>query len=72
METDTTAPLRLPAYQNGSVKVYLGDARDVLRKLPADSVDCVVTSPPYWGLERKRSLLDTARSPSRGPAAGAG
>ena len=47
MESDTTAPLRLPAYQNGSVKVYLGDAREVLRELPADSVDCVVTSPPY-------------------------
>ena len=50
METDTTAPLRLPAYQNGSVKVYLGDSRDVLGELPPDSVDCVVTSPPYWGL----------------------
>lgn len=47
METDTTTPLRLLAYQNGSVKVYLGDARQVLRELPADSVDCVVTSPPY-------------------------
>jgi len=37
---------RLPAYQNGSVRVYLGDAREVLKELPADSVDCVVTSPP--------------------------
>lgn len=27
-----------------------GDARAVLRSLPADSIDCVVTSPPYWGL----------------------
>lgn len=27
-----------------------GDARDVLRTLPADSVNCIVTSPPYWGL----------------------
>ncbi|WP_291408814.1 site-specific DNA-methyltransferase [Actinophytocola sp.] len=28
----------------------LGDAREVLSGLPAASVDCVVTSPPYWGL----------------------
>nr|WP_260859638.1 DNA methyltransferase [Streptomyces cupreus] len=25
-----------------------GDASEVLRTLPAASVDCVVTSPPYW------------------------
>lgn len=33
-----------------TVRILTGDARDVLRSLPADSVDCVVTSPPYWGL----------------------
>ena len=65
-------PIRLPAYQEDGVTVYLGDAREVMADLPAESVDCVVTSPPYWGLERKRSLLDTASSPSRGPAGGAG
>jgi site-specific DNA-methyltransferase (adenine-specific) len=27
-----------------------GDAVEALKKLPADSVQCVVTSPPYWGL----------------------
>lgn len=26
-----------------------GDAVDVLRKLPEASVDCAMTSPPYWG-----------------------
>ncbi|HEY7467198.1 MAG TPA: site-specific DNA-methyltransferase [Dehalococcoidia bacterium] len=30
--------------------IYQGDVRDVLPSLPADSVDCIVTSPPYWGL----------------------
>ncbi|CAM3952476.1 site-specific DNA-methyltransferase [Nocardia ninae] len=30
--------------------LHLGDALEVLRELPASSVDCVVTSPPYWGL----------------------
>lgn len=27
-----------------------GDCRTVLKELPAESVQCVVTSPPYWGL----------------------
>lgn len=26
------------------------DVRDGLRQMPAESVQCVVTSPPYWGL----------------------
>lgn len=36
------------------VSLYVGDARGVLRGLPAGSVDCVVTSPPYWGLRDYR------------------
>lgn len=33
-----------------SIRILIGDCRDVLRSLPAESVHCVVTSPPYWGL----------------------
>lgn len=33
-----------------TVSILIGDVRDRLRDMPADSVDCVVTSPPYWGL----------------------
>jgi DNA modification methylase len=33
-----------------TVRILLGDCRDVLRSLPAESVQTVVTSPPYWGL----------------------
>jgi DNA modification methylase len=33
-----------------SVRVLHGDCRDVLRTLPDQSVQCVVTSPPYFGL----------------------
>ena len=33
-----------------TVQILKGDCRDVLRTLPAESVDCVVTSPPYFGL----------------------
>ncbi len=31
-------------------EIVQGDVVDVLQELPDDSVDCVVTSPPYWGL----------------------
>ncbi len=30
--------------------IFEGDALSVLHRLPSDSVQCVVTSPPYWGL----------------------
>ena len=30
--------------------IYCGDAVEVLRSLPAESVNCVVTSPPYYAL----------------------
>ena len=28
----------------------IGDALDLSKRLPDDSIDCIVTSPPYWGL----------------------
>jgi len=31
-------------------RLMVGDSFDLLASMPADSVDCVVTSPPYWGL----------------------
>lgn len=33
-----------------TVEILQGDCIEVLRKLPAESVNCCVTSPPYWGL----------------------
>jgi DNA modification methylase len=33
-----------------SVRILVGDVRAKLAELEPDSVDCVVTSPPYWGL----------------------
>ena len=30
--------------------LYCGDSLSVLKSLPDESIDCVVTSPPYWGL----------------------
>jgi len=31
-------------------KMYQGDALSILRTFPDDSIDCFITSPPYWGL----------------------
>lgn len=30
--------------------ILTGDCRELLATLPAESVQCVVTSPPYFGL----------------------
>lgn len=33
-----------------SVRILVGDCRERLKELPDQSVQCCVTSPPYWGL----------------------
>jgi DNA modification methylase len=33
-----------------AVRILIGDVRARLKELPDESVHCVVTSPPYWGL----------------------
>ena len=35
-------------FDNGIIQLYQSDARSL--PIPDNSVDCVVTSPPYWGL----------------------
>ncbi|MEN5279412.1 site-specific DNA-methyltransferase [Brucella sp. TWI432] len=40
---------------DGRVEIIVDDVMAALARLPSDSVDCVVTSPPYWGL---RSYID--------------
>jgi DNA modification methylase len=39
-----------PFYQHAGVTIHHGNALDVLRSLPEASVNCCITSPPYWGL----------------------
>ncbi|MFI7449601.1 DNA-methyltransferase [Nonomuraea sp. NPDC049714] len=41
---------RQPYWHDDQAAIYHGDARQVLSEMPAGSVDCIVTSPPYWGL----------------------
>jgi DNA methylase len=38
-------------WSNRTATLHVGDAREVLATLPGRSVNCIVTSPPYW---RKR------------------
>lgn len=39
-----------PYFLDESITLHLGDSLEVLRTLPDASVDCCVTSPPYYGL----------------------
>lgn len=39
-----------PYYEDDQVTLLHGDSLEVLRTLPDESVNCVVTSPPYFGL----------------------
>jgi DNA modification methylase len=49
-ETSETIELPKPAFSRDGVTIHLGDCREILRGLPANSVHCCVTSPPYFGL----------------------
>jgi DNA modification methylase len=52
---DTFGEKRMPTLPLNPVdpfalnRVHAGDCLDLMRRLPADSIDIVVTSPPYWG-----------------------
>ena len=35
-----------------TVRILTGDAVSVLQTMPAESVNCCVTSPPYFGLRQ--------------------
>lgn len=37
-----------PYIRDVDLTLYQGDALEVLRSLPSESVNCCVTSPPYW------------------------
>jgi site-specific DNA-methyltransferase (cytosine-N4-specific) len=46
-----TAPMFSTSDQAGlTAKICIGDAFDLIDSLAADSVDLVLTSPPYWGM----------------------
>lgn len=50
MTADQPPSTTAPYYSDDQVTLLLGDAREVLAGMPDGSVDCIVTSPPYFGL----------------------
>jgi DNA modification methylase len=54
-------PRLIPAYTTRLGRAYHGDALDVLRRLPADSVALVLTSPPF-ALRRQKAYGNVAPS----------
>lgn len=40
----------MPVVTGEHFRIFNGDCREVLKSLPDNSVQCCVTSPPYWGL----------------------
>lgn len=55
LEDSAAPPSQIPALRRSSRKVgdatlWVGDARDLLPQLEAGSVQCAVTSSPYWGM----------------------
>lgn len=46
---NTATHLNWPTDQQ-SVVILPGDTRSVIREIPDESVQCVITSPPYWGV----------------------
>ena len=36
-------------YPDGFInKIIQGDVMDIMKKIPDNSIDCIITSPPYW------------------------
>lgn len=44
--------------------IIVGDALEQLRELPDESVNCIVTSPPYWGLREYYAAGQMGREPT--------
>lgn len=48
MERDRKAGRSVLRTADGRAEIHIGDCVDVLRRLPDESIDTVLTSPPYW------------------------
>lgn len=49
-DTDAEPTPAVEAIAAWTGDIHQGDVRETLRDMPADSVNCVMTSPPYYGL----------------------
>jgi len=50
-------------YTDDQITLHLGDALDVARELPSGAADCIVTSPPYFGLRDAARLGNSSAHP---------
>jgi len=39
-----------PYYQEDRITIYNGDSIDIMKQMPDESVNTIITSPPYWSL----------------------
>lgn len=46
-------------YREPCGEIYCGDARKVLSEMPGEFVQCVTTSPPFWGLRKYSGEQET-------------
>ena len=49
LQTTAGTSIALPTQQRPVVTLH-GDARDLIRRFPDETFQCVITSPPYWGV----------------------
>ncbi|MBX9910312.1 MAG: site-specific DNA-methyltransferase [Beijerinckiaceae bacterium] len=55
---------KLPLLRLDQSMIFEGDALSILRRLPDESVQCAVTSPPYWGLRDYNSADQIGLEPT--------
>ena len=48
--SSTSLDIRLTECTRNRCDLQVGDARQLLSQMPDGYFDCIVTSPPYWGL----------------------
>ena len=48
-----------PLEENSTYSFILGDCLSVLKDIDDESVDCIITSPPYWGMRAYDNEEDT-------------
>lgn len=54
----------IPDFKINDLQIFTGDCRKILPTLPAESVQCCVTSPPYWGLRDYNHSSQIGAEPS--------
>jgi site-specific DNA-methyltransferase (adenine-specific) len=52
-------------YQDDFVTLYHGDCFDVMAEMPDESIDCVITDPPYTDFVHKNSMSNRSGKPAK-------